>query len=84
MPRFFLHMVNDEMSTVDEEGMDLPDLKAACDYARETLGAIIGDELRGGRNLIHLSIMIDDDSRARVANIKAVTNVVMSTSPFSA
>ena len=83
MPRFFFHVVNDDRSTLDEEGIDLPDLEAACRYARETIGAIIGEELGEGRNVIHLSIMIDDDSRVRAANIKAVTNVVESTSPFS-
>jgi hypothetical protein len=83
MPRFFFHVVNDDRSTMDEEGIELPDLTMACHYARETLGAIIGEELVEGRNVIHLAIMIDDDSRVRAANIKAVTNVVVSTSPFS-
>jgi hypothetical protein len=83
MPRFFFHLVNDTRSIPDEEGIDLPNLEAACLEARRTIGAIVGDELASDGDSIHLSIMIEDESGVRVANIEAVTQLVISMSPFA-
>jgi hypothetical protein len=33
---------------------------------------------------VHLTVMIDDETGARAANIKAVTHVVISLNPFAA
>jgi hypothetical protein len=83
VPRYFLHLLNDASCTWDEEGCDFPSVKAACEHARRTLGAVIADELPGARNVFHLTVMIDDEKKVRVATIKAVTNVVASISPFA-
>lgn len=83
MPRFFIHLLNDASCTWDEEGCDLPSVEAACDQARRTLGAVIADEMPGAKNVLHLTAMIDDEKKMRVATIKAVTNVVASICPFA-
>ena len=83
MPRFFIHLLNDVSCTWDEEGSDFPSVEAACDQARRTLGAVIADELPGAKNVLHLTVMIDDEEKVRVATIKAVTNVVASICPFA-
>lgn len=83
MPRFFFHLLNDASCTWDEEGSDYPSVAAACDQARRTLGAVIADELPGARSVFHLTVMIDDEDKVRVATIKAVTNVVASICPFA-
>jgi len=83
MPHFFFHVVNDVSTLMDEEGKDLENLAAACRYARAIIGGIIADEIGGSANVFHLTVMIDDAEHVRVANIKAVTSVVESKSPFS-
>ncbi len=82
MPRFFFHLVNDSTSVTDEEGQELVNREAACLEARRTIGEVIAQEVVAGRNIVHLSIMIDDQAGARVANVKAVANVVVSENPL--
>jgi hypothetical protein len=84
MARFFLHVVNDVAFTRDEEGQEFACLADACTDARRSIGEIIAQDVTGGMNRVHLTIMIDDETGARVANIKAVTHMVVSLSPFAA
>jgi len=83
MPRFFLHVVNDTAFTRDDEGQTFASLAAACQEARRTIGEIIAQDVTGGLNTVHLTVMIDDETGIRVANIKAVTHLVVSLSPFA-
>ena len=83
MPRFFLHVLNDAAFTRDDEGQAFASLAAACHEARRTIGEIIAQDVTGGLNTVHLTIMIDDETGTRVANIKAVTHLVVSLSPFA-
>jgi hypothetical protein len=83
MPRFFLHILNDAAFTQDAEGQAFADLAAACQEARRTIGEILAQDVTGGLNRVHLTIMIDDETGTRVANIKAVTHLVVSLSPFA-
>ena len=83
MPRFFFHVLNDASFMKDEEGQELQNLEAACKEARRAIGEIIAQEVAADLNTVHLSVMVDDETGARVANIKAVTHVVFSVSPFS-
>ncbi|CAN5383193.1 hypothetical protein BH10PSE14_BH10PSE14_32380 [soil metagenome] len=75
MQRFFFHVVNDTSATMDEDGTLLPDLDAACKEARKIIGAIIADELREGRDVLHLAVMIDDAHGHRVGKVATVTQV---------
>lgn len=83
MPRFFFHVLNDASFLKDEEGQELQNLEAACKEARRAIGEIIAQEVTADLNTVHLSVMVDDETGARVANIKAVTHIVSSVSPFS-
>ncbi|MEO6214424.1 MAG: hypothetical protein ABIO86_00215 [Sphingomonas sp.] len=83
MPRFFFHVLNDASFLKDEEGQELQNLEAACKEARRAIGEIIAQEVMAELNSVHLSVMIDDETGTRVANIKAVTHIVFSVSPFS-
>jgi len=83
MQRFFFHILNDVAFTPDEEGKECASLAVACKEARRTIGEIIAQDVTGGLNSVHLTIMIDDEAGARVANIKAVTHIVSSLSPFA-
>ena len=82
MPRFFFHMVNDTYSVLDEEGQDLANSEEANVVARRTIGEVIAQEVTAGHNVVHLAIMIDDQAGVRVANIKAVANVVIAENPL--
>ena len=83
MPRFFLHIVNDIALTHDEEGQEFDCLADACTHARRSIGEIIAQDVANGLNSVHLTIMIDDETGARVANIEAVTHLVISLGPFA-
>jgi hypothetical protein len=50
MPRFYLH-VHDSAYAIDEEGYDLPDLRAAFVEAAKGLRDIISHQVRNGRLL---------------------------------
>lgn len=83
MAKFFFHIVNDTFTTLDQEGSEQPSVKAACDHARTVIGSIIKDELRGAKGAIHLTVMIDDADRVRVANINTITTIGETTNPFA-
>ena len=83
MARFFFHIVNDTFTTLDQEGSEQPNMRAACDHARTVIGGIIKDELRSANGAIHLTVMIDDADRVRVANIKTITTIAETTNPFA-
>jgi hypothetical protein len=83
MQRFFFHVVNDVSTLMDEEGKAFENLAAACRYARAVIGGIVADEIVSSGNVFHLTVMIDDADHVRVANVKAVTNIVESKSPFA-
>ncbi|GAA0296755.1 hypothetical protein GCM10009087_03160 [Sphingomonas oligophenolica] len=82
MCRYFFHLVNDSSSIPDKEGQELANREAACAVARRTAGELIAHEVGAGRDIVHLTIMIDDEAGARVANLKAVANVVVSENPL--
>lgn len=84
MAKFFFNVLNDVSTTTDKEGRDLPNLQAASQHARKVIGEIMAEELQGQNNTIHLSVLIEDADHERVANIKCVTTIVESTSPFVA
>jgi len=83
MPRFFFHILNDIAFTPDAEGQEFDSLEAACKEARRTIGEIIAQDVTNGLNTVHLTVMIDDETGVRLANIKAVTRMDFSVSPFS-
>ena len=83
MPRFFFHVLNDAAFMTDEEGQELENVEAACREARRAIGEIIAHEVTAELNTVHLSVLVDDETGTRVANIKAVTHIVFSVSPFS-
>lgn len=83
MPKFFFHVVNDTSSLRDEYGTILPNLEAAHHEARKILGEILADELRGGLDLIHVRITIDDACGHRLGDIKTVTTVTTTADPLA-
>ena len=84
MPRCFFHVLNDVSFTHDDEGQACADLAAACEEARRTISELIAHDVTGGLNTVHLTIMIDDETGARVAKSKAGTHLGVSLHPFSA
>ena len=60
MPRFFLHIANRIGYARDEEGVELDDLAAAVEQAKDGIRSIISDEARTGR--------IDLDGRVEIAD----------------
>ncbi len=83
MPRFRFHVLNDTTFTVDEEGIVLSDLDAVRAHAVTALGEIIAEELRQGRDDIHLAVMVDGEAGERVADFRSSTRLVASENPFA-
>ena len=65
MPRFFFN-VYDEATTIDEVGVELPDLAAAHEAAIEEARAILSDEVRNGRIDLSHRIEVEDEARRPV------------------
>lgn len=71
MPRFFLHVANRVGFAPDEEGVDLDDLAAAMEQAKDGIRSIVSDEARNGR--------IDLDGRVEIMD---ETGTVLKVIPF--
>ena len=65
MPRFFFN-VYEETTTIDEVGVELPDLAAAREAAIEEARAILGDEARSGHIDLSHRIEVEDEQRRPV------------------
>lgn len=65
MPRFFFN-VFDEGASIDEVGVELPDLAAAHQAAIEEARAIISEEVRNGRLDLTHRIEVEDEERRPV------------------
>ena len=61
MPRFYLHICNGDGFIEDEEGQELPDLKAARDEAIRGLRGVMSAELQDGQLNMASFIEIEDD-----------------------
>lgn len=83
MPRYRFNLLNDIAYTVDEEGIDLPDLAAMRAHATGMIGNLVRDELQRGDTSIHLAVMVDDEDGTRIANFRSVTTLVVSSNPFA-
>lgn len=83
MPRYRFHLVNDTSSTIDEEGVELRDLEEVRTRARAAIADIVAEEIRQGRDEIHLAVMVDGEDDVRVANFRSTVKVVASESPFA-
>jgi len=65
MPRFFFNLY-DERATIDEVGVELPDLAAAHEAALEEARAAIVEEVRRGRLDLSHRIEVEDEARRPV------------------
>jgi hypothetical protein len=69
MPRYFFHIFNDE-TTMDEEGQELPNLKAARERAIKDARHLMTDSLRDGRIELSHHIAVQDDKGRLLADVK--------------
>ena len=65
MPRFFFNIF-DDAATIDEVGLDLPDVAAARETAIEEARAAIGEAVRRGRVDLSHRIEVEDEARRPV------------------
>jgi hypothetical protein len=68
MPRYYFHM-HDDVVTLDEGGMELPDLAAAKYEAVRGARSMMAEELMAGRpiKLFHRIEIADDDGKVLAA-----------------
>lgn len=63
MPQYYFHLY-DDITTIDDEGADLPDLDAAREYAIATIrGLICGDVHNGRLDLSYRIEVADEDEQ---------------------
>ncbi|HYJ30590.1 MAG TPA: hypothetical protein VEW25_09650 [Allosphingosinicella sp.] len=68
MPRYFFHLRND-VSTDDEEGLEVPDLVGARDYAIFNARAIAAENVHKGHLDLSHRIEIGDETGAIVDTV---------------
>jgi hypothetical protein len=83
VPRYRFHVRNDTSFIVDQEGIELPDLEAMRTHAIAAIADIVADELRQGKDDIHLAVMVDGDEDERIANFQSSTKLAVSERPFA-
>lgn len=67
--RFFFNL-SDEISCLDEEGLDLPDVGQAREKAIEAARSILSDEVLRGRLPLRDVITVTDESGSPVAIVR--------------
>ena len=60
MPRYYFHVFND-VTSLDEEGRELPDLEAARAHAVEDARSLMSDMLKQGRIVLSHHIAIQNE-----------------------
>jgi hypothetical protein len=69
VPQFYFHLYND-MDVPDDEGEDLPDLRAARAYADRQARALVGEAAKqDGRIVLWHRIDIEDEKRTVVDTV---------------
>ena len=77
MPRYYVHVQNDQGYLADQEGAEMPDLDAARCSAIHSGADIIAEELKQGRCVVNLTLYIED------AEHKHLMELPMSASVYS-
>lgn len=72
---YFMHLFNDLGQTPDDEGMDLPDEEAARQRAEVVVRELIAEDVRGGRNQIHITLRIEDQAGGHVFTLAVSAEV---------
>ena len=72
MARFRFHLSTDDDSLVDTHGVELADVAAARNHARNAIADIIRDELAGGKDDVKLVILVSDAAGDRVFETTAI------------
>jgi len=62
MPRFYFHTRRGQMTVLDQEGVDLPDITDAEDEAKRRAQAIVASEAPKGVPVTNGKIIVDDDN----------------------
>jgi hypothetical protein len=68
VPRFFFH-VYDDVEALDEDGLDLPDVKAAHLEALRSARALACEQVEKGYLNLHHRIDVEDDAGRRVTTV---------------
>lgn len=68
MPRFYFHLRND-LEVDDEEGLEVPDLAAAREYAIFNARSIAAENVHKGKLNLKHRIEIADETRRVVATV---------------
>ena len=69
MPRFYLHLKDDDGSLADEQGMELANPEAAKRLALQCIADIIAEEPRNGRTRLAPRVIVEDERRAKLAEL---------------
>ena len=69
MPRFFFHLFND-VTSIDDEGVDLPDLKVAMDKAVTIAREMAAESVRAGHLVLDHRIELATDTGQTVATVR--------------
>lgn len=69
MTRFFFHLEDRSGRMADEEGVELPDFDSAHRHALQAARLIICDEVVRGHVDLRQSILVEDQSGHRLADI---------------
>lgn len=69
MSRYYFNLYND-LVTLDEEGIDLPDTEAARNWARQEILFHVGESIKENSHLVlSHKLVICDDAHAEVATV---------------
>ena len=75
MPRFYIHLLSDDLDAHDEEGMDLPDMAAAREEACRSAREVVAFEIKGGKDVVTFCLHVDDETGAKIMEIPIVATV---------
>jgi hypothetical protein len=82
MPTYYFHIRKADTIVNDEQGVDLPDLAAAREEARQALREMVAGHVSAGEKVRILAIEICDDRRNDLATV-TLASAISATFPVS-
>ena len=73
--RYFIHIENGDGLVPDELGQEFPNFDFARKHALRAAAEIIADEIKGGCQVVHITLHIDDADRQRIVSLPVTASI---------
>lgn len=73
--RYYIHVQNGHGLVCDEQGQEFPTLDAARQHAFRAAAEMIADEIKGGCQVVKLTLHVHDEDDRRLVSLPVTASV---------